>query len=171
MQGKKMPAWLFSPCRSEKTKAKLNKGSNFRYDQAARREPQMSENKPPENDLAEEFRKLGKNLAEALRTAWESPDRKKFQQEIENGINEMGATLSKEFGTFIESPTGQRLRSDVEDLGERIRTGEAQQRAREELMNALRRANIEIQRATERWNASKGAQTGSSEKTDSDEDA
>jgi hypothetical protein len=131
----------------------------------------MSENKPPENDLAEEFRNLGKNLADALRTAWESPERKKFQQEIENGINEMGATLSKEFGTFIESPTGQRLRSDVEDLGEHLRTGEAQQRAREELLTALKRANIEIQRATERWNSSKSGPSVSSEKPHPDEDA
>jgi hypothetical protein len=131
----------------------------------------MSENKPPENDLAEEFRNLGKNLADALRTAWESPERKKFQQEIENGVNEMGTTLSKEFGTFIESPTGQRLRSDVEDLGERLRTGEAQQRARDELLNALKRANIEIQKATERWNASKSEQSSSSEKSSSSEDA
>ncbi len=131
----------------------------------------MSENKPPENDLAEEFRNLGKNLADALRTAWENPERKKFQQEIENGINEMGATLSKEFGTFVESPTGQRLRSDVEDLGERFRTGEAQQRAREELLSALKRANIEIQRATERWNASKNEPPVSNEKTGPDEDA
>jgi hypothetical protein len=131
----------------------------------------MSENKPPENDLAEEFRNLGKNLAEALRTAWESPERKKFQQEIENGINEMGASLSKEFGTFIEGPTGQRLRSDVEDLGERLRTGEAQQRARDELLTALRRANIEIQRATERWNSSKSEQSTSSEKSGPNEDA
>jgi hypothetical protein len=131
----------------------------------------MSENKPPENDLAEEFRNLGKNLADALRTAWESPERKKFQQEIENGINEMGTTLSKEFGTFIESPTGQRLQSDVEDLGERLRTGEAQQRARDELLTALRRANIEIQRATERWNSSKSEQSGSSEKSGPNKDA
>jgi hypothetical protein len=130
----------------------------------------MSENKPPENDLAEEFRNLGKNLADALRTAWESPERKKFQQEIENGINEMGATLSKEFGTFIESPTGQRLRSDVEDLGERIRTGETQQRAREELLAALERANIEIRRATERWKASQSETSASAEKTGPEED-
>jgi hypothetical protein len=137
---------------------------------AARREQKMSENKPPENDLAEEFRNLGKNLAEALRTAWESPERKKFQQEIENGINEMGATLSKEFSTFVESPTGQRLRSDVEDFGDRIRTSEAQQHAREELMSALKRANIEIQRATERWNASKNEPSVSDEKPGTDED-
>jgi hypothetical protein len=125
----------------------------------------MSENMPPENDIAEEFRNLGKNLADALRTAWESPERKKFQQEIENGINEMGATLSKEFGTFIESPTGQRLRSDMEDLGEHLRTGETQQHAREELLAALKRANIEIQRATARWNASKGEQSAPNEKS------
>jgi hypothetical protein len=128
----------------------------------------MSENEQSENDLTEEFRKLGKNLADALRTAWENPERKKFQQEIENGINEMGTTLSKEFGTFMESPTGQRLKSDVQDLGERFRTGEAQQKARDELLNALRRANNEIQQATERWNASKSEPTDSKENPEED---
>lgn len=123
----------------------------------------MSENKPQENDLAEEFRKLGENLAEAMRTAWESPERKKFQQEIEEGINTMGTTLRKEFETFVESPTGQRLRSDVEELGDHIRSGEAQQRARDELMAALKRANSEIQRATERWETAKGTQQATSE--------
>lgn len=130
----------------------------------------MSENEQSEYDLTEEFRKLGKNLAEALRTAWESPERRKFQQEIENGINEMGTTLTKEFGTFIESPTGQRLKSDVQDLGERFRTGEAQQKARDELLNALRRANSEIQRATERWDASKSEPSASNENPGSGED-
>ena len=130
----------------------------------------MSENKPPENDIAEEFRNLGKNLAEAMRTAWESPERKKFQQELEDGINAMGTTLRKEFETFIVSPTGQRLRSDVEGLGEHIRSGEAQQRAQEELLAALKRANVEIQRATQRWDASKNAQQDSSEKPGPDKD-
>lgn len=130
----------------------------------------MSENVPSENDLTEEFRKLGKNLADALRTAWESPERKKFQQEIENGINEMGTTLTNEFGTFMESPTGQRLKSDVQDLGEQIRTSEAQQRARDELLNALRRANIEIQQATERWKSSKGEPPTPVEKSSAGED-
>ena len=130
----------------------------------------MSENVPSENDLTEEFRKLGKNLADALRTAWESPERKKFQQEIENGINEMGVTLSEEFGTFMESPTGQRLKSDVQDLGEHFRTGEAQQRAREELLSALRRANIEIQQATERWNSTKSEPSAADEKSGAGED-
>ncbi len=131
----------------------------------------MSENKAPENDIAEEFRNLGKNLAEAMRTAWESPERKRFQQEIEDGINAMGTTLRNEFENFIESPTGQRLRSDVKGIGEQIRTSEAQQRAREELLAALQRANIEIQRATQRWDASKDAQKDSDEKPAPDKDA
>ena len=130
----------------------------------------MSENEPSENDLTEEFRKLGKNLADALRTAWESPERKKFQQEIENGINEMGVTLTNEFGTFMESSTGQRLKSDVQDIGEKIRTSEAQQRARDELLNALKRANIEIQQATERWSTSEGEPSVPDEKPGAGED-
>jgi hypothetical protein len=117
----------------------------------------MTENPQPENDLTEEFRNLGKNLVEVLRTAWDSPERKRLQQDIEDGLNEVGSTLRKEVENFSTGPTGQQLKTDVEELGERFRSGEAQAHVRNELLGALQMANIELQKVIERISA---AQTG-----------
>ena len=35
----------------------------------------MSEKTPPEGNFAEEFQNLGKNLSDALKTAWDHPER------------------------------------------------------------------------------------------------
>jgi hypothetical protein len=43
----------------------------------------MSENPQSDEGLADAFRKLGVNLVETLRSAWDTPERKKLQQEVE----------------------------------------------------------------------------------------
>jgi hypothetical protein len=110
----------------------------------------MSESTPPEDKLAEEFHNLGKNLMDAFRTAWETPERQKLQQDIESGLNELGNTLRQEYNTFSESPTGQKLKADVEDLHERVRTGEAEAKVRSDLLVALKTVNEELQKVTDR---------------------
>ena len=115
----------------------------------------MSDNQPPEENLAEEFRNLGKNLADALRTGWESPERKRLQQEIESGLTDLGTTLKREVENFSSSPTGQQLKTDVEQLHERVRSGEAQEKVRQELLNALKTANAELKRVINQWSASR----------------
>ena len=115
----------------------------------------MTDNPKPEDNLEDEFRNLGQNLVEALRTAWDSPERKRLQQEIGNGLTELSATIRREFEDFDSSETGQRLKSDVENLRQRVRSGEAaaHSKARSELLNALRVANEGIQNATANWKA------------------
>ena len=113
------------------------------------------EHTDPEEDLASEFRVLGQTLMEAIRTAWERPERKRMQQEIENGLTEFGATLRQEGETFRDSPTGQRLKSELDQLQERIQSGEAEQRLRQDLLNALKSINAELKKATERWSDDK----------------
>ncbi len=111
----------------------------------------MSETEKREDVLADEFRNLGKNLTEVMRAAWESPERKNIQAEIETGLNEMGKSIDKEISSFRQSPSGQRLKSDMEDLNQRVRSGEVSIKAREELLAALKRANTELQKVISRW--------------------
>jgi len=111
----------------------------------------MSETEKREDVLADEFRNLGKNLTEVMRSAWESPERKNMQAEIETGLDELGKSLNHEVSSFRQSPTGQRLKTDMEDLNQRIRSGEVTSKARDELLAALKRANEELQKVISRW--------------------
>jgi len=120
----------------------------------------MSENPQNEGNISDEFRALGENLLKALHSVWDSPERVKLQQEIEDGLNHLATTLKSEASTFSESSTGQQLRSDFEDLRQRVRSGEAEAKAREELIKALKLINAELDKATSRWS---GTNSGSDE--------
>ena len=111
----------------------------------------MSDTPSPQDSLAEEFISLGKNLFGALQAAWESQERKQVQDEMVNGLNELGKTIQHEAQTFSESPTGQQFKADMEQLGERFRSGEAQEKMRTELLSILRTANTELSKVVDQW--------------------
>jgi 5'-deoxynucleotidase YfbR-like HD superfamily hydrolase len=100
------------------------------------------------SDILDELRELGQNLRTLLQSAWESDERKKLQQEIETGVNDLYASLSQAVNEFSSSSTGQALKSDLEDLGERIRSGEVETKVRSEVVSALRAANDSLKKAS-----------------------
>ena len=117
----------------------------------------MSENIPPEESLADEFRSLGKNLVGVLQAAWEKPERKRIQTEIETNLKEMADAISREFDSFAESGTAQRLKDDVNEFGERVRSAEMQEKLRSEVMNILQNANNELKKVIDKWSTSQAA--------------
>lgn len=123
----------------------------------------MAETKNPEGSVVEELRHLGQNLIDTLHAAWSSPERKRLQEEIGEGLSDLAVTLRQEVQAFQESPTGQRLREDVEDLRERIRSGEAEEKIRSELLSALRLVNRELEKAAGRWSPSSFREEASTE--------
>jgi hypothetical protein len=106
----------------------------------------MTEGDQPESDLTAEFRRLGENLRNTLHSAWESEERKELMQEIEGGLKALSETVEKAVNEAVESPTGKRVRSDIEDLGERVRSGEIKQELRDEWIKVMRRVNEEIEK-------------------------
>jgi hypothetical protein len=115
---------------------------------------------PPTNDenLAQEFQNLGKNLVQALRAAWESPDFKRVQGQVVNSVSEMGSTLKREADNFATSSAGQQvktagkqIKTEVGQVGEKLRSSETQEKVQRELLNVLRTANSELQKAIDRW--------------------
>ena len=100
------------------------------------------------SDVLDELRELGRNLSSLLQSAWESDERKKLQSELESGLNDVYNSLRQAAKEFSEGPTGQTLKTDLEDLGQRIRSGEVEVKVRSEVLNALRAANEELKKAS-----------------------
>lgn len=111
----------------------------------------MDDQPKAEGGIADEFRNLGQNIIETLRAAWDSPERKKVQEEIEDGLDQLARTIRQESEAFVSSPTGQQLKSDLQDLNERVRSGEAEAKVREEVLKALRTINAELKKVTINW--------------------
>jgi CHAD domain-containing protein len=98
------------------------------------------------NDILDELREMGKNLRDALQSAWDSEERRKLQKEIEEGLSEVSTSLSQAAKDFKESSAGQTLKSDVADFQERLRTGEVESKVRSEIVDALRIVNTELRK-------------------------
>lgn len=109
-----------------------------------------NETKNPNDNIGDQLNELGKNLREALQSAWESEERRKLQKEIENGLANLGSSLSQAAEDFSKSPTGQSLKEDVKDMQERWRTGEVRSKVHSEIVEALRKVNAELQKATQK---------------------
>lgn len=109
-------------------------------------DPSQPNNPNSSEDLTDEFRNLGNNLKNFFQNAWESAERRKLQQEIETGLDELGKSLNQAFNEIKESPAGQQLKEDARDLHDRVRTGEVETKVRSELLTILHQVNAELQK-------------------------
>jgi ElaB/YqjD/DUF883 family membrane-anchored ribosome-binding protein len=116
----------------------------------------MSEPQNTHDDLGDELRALGATLRDMLQAAWESDERKRAQQEIETGLEDLARMLRSAGQEFSASPTGQRLKADVHELHERVRASQVDDQVRQELVAALRRVNEELGKAARAWAAKGG---------------
>lgn len=107
----------------------------------------MSDTPPEKDNLVDAFHKLGQSLAGTIQAAWDHPERKKVQSEIEEGLSDMSATLKNEVDKLQQSPAGQQLKSDFDEFAERVRSGETSEQLRNELLKALQIANTELEKA------------------------
>lgn len=104
-----------------------------------------------EQEIHSEFRRLGDNLKAVFQGAWQSEERVQLQKDLESGLAELGESIRELLEDLETSGTGQRLKADVEDLRERVESGELEQKARAELQHALALANQELEKLAERW--------------------
>jgi type I site-specific restriction-modification system R (restriction) subunit len=114
------------------------------------------ENKTPPSssgNIADEFNQLGQNLLQALRMAWESDERKKLQQEMETGLNDMVKSLKQAGNEFAQSPAGQNIKTEFDDFRQRVESGEVETKVRSEVLSALQTVNAELKRVMQKQQA------------------
>jgi hypothetical protein len=107
-----------------------------------------------ESDLSEELRQLGVNLKEALRSAWESEERKKLQEEIETGLQSLGSELQKAADEIDIQGIGREVKGGIEDANQKIQSGEFGNKVRAELLGVLQTINTELRDARSKWSSS-----------------
>lgn len=111
----------------------------------------MSEKQQPKNDLRDEFRNLGENLKQLFDSAWESEERQKLQQDIKDGMKEIGVALEGLAEDVRTSDIGENIRKEANEFSERVRSGEVEEKAREGILSALQALNTELQKATDKF--------------------
>ncbi|MBC8506154.1 MAG: hypothetical protein ISR58_12185 [Anaerolineales bacterium] len=105
----------------------------------------MTEQQQP--DLASQFREMGDNLKNMMKTAWQSEDAQKLRQDIKNGLSGLSQAANDAVDEFNTSEAGQRLKTETQDFRDRVRSGDVETKAREEISKVLHTINSELQKA------------------------
>jgi hypothetical protein len=78
----------------------------------------MAEETGEEKSISSELSRLGKQVADAINTAWQSEDRKKLQSEVTSGLDSFGAQVSDAMRKASESDAATQIRDQTEKVSQ-----------------------------------------------------
>jgi hypothetical protein len=110
--------------------------------------------------LHHEFEQLGQNLKAALKTAWESEESRRLQAELRSGLAALEVGLRQAAQEVTTGETGQRIKAEVDDFSQRVKSGEVESRLRTDLLSALRTVNSELQKMARPRDGQPGGDSG-----------
>jgi hypothetical protein len=120
-----------------------------------RRRP-MTENQLNQNNLSDELRQLGQNLAAALRLCRSDSGRTDLGEQIASGLSDLASTIEGEAGPTGVSATVQRQELESQYLQQTGPGGQGDTRFETELSLAIRAANASLQEWLDRWTGNQG---------------
>ena len=117
----------------------------------------MSENEKPQPDVTAQFHELGENIKSFFQSAWTSEESQKFRQELQDGLAELGKAVNEAVEDIKTSETGQKIKEEAEDFKARVKRGDVEEKAREELSKVLDFLNIEIGKFNEKMKSTEAS--------------
>lgn len=105
----------------------------------------------PEGDVSDALRDLGRQFAETIQAAWNSQERREFEQEVREGVRRFGDEVNKVFSEAKESPTVKKAKEEAEEVRTRVEAGEVTRKARGGLVEGLQWLSQELARLAEQF--------------------
>lgn len=110
----------------------------------------MAEGTGEEKSVSGELSRLGRQVAEAIGTAWESEDRRRLQTEVTQGLENFGNEVSEALRKASESDAARQVREQTEDVITQIREGDVSEQVRKGLISGLAAINEGLGKLLER---------------------
>lgn len=99
--------------------------------------------------IKDEFKMFGENLKTVINSAWQSEQSQQIQNKLNEEIGHLGDALNELVSSLSNSEAGQRFQQEVDDFGERLRSGEVEAKAKAEFISVLQKLNQELEKANE----------------------
>jgi hypothetical protein len=104
-----------------------------------------------EADIAEEFKRLGRQFADTLESMWNSEERRRVETEIRDGVRTFANEVDRVLRDARQSPTATRVKEEAIGVKERVEAGEVTHRARGTVVQGLRWLSQELERLAEQF--------------------
>jgi predicted NAD-dependent protein-ADP-ribosyltransferase YbiA (DUF1768 family) len=116
-------------------------------------------------DVAAELKRLGRQFAETLQTAWNSEERLRMEHEVRQGIRSFAGEVDKVIQEARKSQAADRVKEEAAQVKERVEAAELGRKARAGVAQGLQWLSEELGRLAEQFTPPAEA----AEKTDSEE--
>jgi len=95
-------------------------------------------------DVVGDFRDLGQQFANTLRSAWYSEERRRFESEMREGLHSFATEVDKAVKEIIASDPAQKAKAEAEEIKTKAGEGDIAQKTRTGLSQGLRRFSEEL---------------------------
>lgn len=112
---------------------------------------------PAVGEFSDELRRLGRQLAEAAKAAWESEPSRHAQTQLREGLADMTRQLEEAARKVQTSEESQKLRQQAERVVESARKSDVAEEMRQGLLTGLRDLNAALEKAVTRLRDEKPA--------------
>ena len=100
----------------------------------------------PAADLAEEFKRLGRQFGDTLQTAFNSEEARRLETELRTGMRSFADEVERAFREAKGSPTATRMKEEAAAAKERVDTSDMSRKAQEGLVGGLRWLSNELEK-------------------------
>jgi hypothetical protein len=102
-------------------------------------------------DLANEFRNLGRQLGDTMRSAWNSEERQRFEAELREGVKTFAHEVEKAVQEIKDGQASQKAREEVSELKTRVESGEIADKTRTTLAQGLQWLSNELSKLADQF--------------------
>ncbi len=95
-------------------------------------------------DISDALRDLGRQFANTIQAAWHSQERREFEEEVREGVDQFANEVRKAFREIRESGAAQRVREEAGEVKERAERADLAQKARTGLVEGLEKLSQEL---------------------------
>lgn len=124
--------------------------------------------KQAEPDLIAEMKNLGRQFADALRTAWNSQERQKLETEVREGLDVFVSELEKGFKELRDGQAAQKAKQEVSQVKEKVEGAELGRKAKVAMADGLRWLSEEFENLAAQFTPTEKTTNGETSTTTDD---
>lgn len=98
----------------------------------------------PAADITAALRDFGRQFANTIQAAWNSQERREFEDEVREGLNQFASEVRKAFQEIKESAAAQKVKEEASEAKERVERADLAQKAQAGLVEGLQKLSQEL---------------------------
>jgi hypothetical protein len=114
----------------------------------------------PMSDVTTALRDFGRQFANTIQAAWNSQERREFEGEVREGIDQFANEVRKAFREIKESGAAQKVKEEAGEAKERVERADLAQKAQAGLVEGLQKLSQELTKLADQFSPTEKSPTG-----------